>query len=89
MPRAAPGATSPHAATGGQVDRNTFEIAADGFETLIVDDMGEECLVLSVRNDAGKVERVAVSRTQLVATINATAWRYGEPKNTDQLATAA
>ena len=72
---------------GGRVVRVNFEVAAAGFESLFVDDMGEGVFVLSQLNDAGKIERVSVSLSQIAAAMDATASRYGNEKNTDRSAT--
>lgn len=71
------------------MDILTFEIEADGFDPLAVSDMGEGCLVLSQPNERGKVERVAVSREQLIAAIAAAEPRYGAAKNIEPLQVAA
>lgn len=65
---------------GGLVD---YQIGAVGFEALGMDDMGEGCLVLSQPNERGKVERIAVSREQLIGALGALEARYGAVKNTE------
>lgn len=71
------------------MDRLSFEIEADGFEPLGVDDMGEGVIVLSQPNERGKVERVAVSREQLLRALDETAARFGRAKNIEPLPVAA
>lgn len=65
------------------MDHLNYEIAAEGFEPLSVDDMGEGVLVLSQTNAAGENERVSVSLKQIAGAMNAAALRYGIPKNID------
>ncbi len=43
----------------------TLELESEGFDTLYLDDMGDDCAVLSQRNNSGAWERVAVSMGQL------------------------
>lgn len=71
------------------MDRLSFKIEADGFESLGVDDMGEGVIVLSVRNERGKVERLALSWEQHVKAGEILAQRYGRTKNTEPLSVAA
>lgn len=73
----------PLVSIGGLVDAFSFAIESDDHDKLLVDDMGECTVVLSQRNEAGKVERVAVSLEQLNATMARLASRYGCMKNTD------
>ena len=56
----------------------------EGFDDLTVDCMGDDCFVLSQLNERGKVERVAVSRGQLIAALAGIDERYSSTlKNTD------
>jgi hypothetical protein len=48
-----------------------------GDEAVTLDDMGEGCLVLSQRNDDGRMERVVVSLGQLQQAVEVLTPRYG------------
>ena len=55
----------------------TWELEdGEGHEVVRLDDMGEGCLVLSQRNEAGRVERVAVTLGMLQQAIAAVMPRY-------------
>ena len=74
---------------GVLMDRLAFDIVADGFEPLGVNDMGEGCVVLSQANERGEVENISLSREQLIAVLAALELRYAGAKNTEPQLEAA
>lgn len=62
----------------------SFTIEVEDFDTLSVEDMGDDTLVLSQVVESGKRATIAVSRDQLLKALDATTWRYSETKNTDR-----
>lgn len=53
-----------------------WELESEGHDALHLDDMGDECLVLSQMNDAGHMESVAVSLGQLQQAVAVLGPRY-------------
>ena len=69
---------------GSILSKLTWELESEGHDALHLDDMGDECLVLSQMNDAGDMERVAVSLEQLQEAVAVLGPRYRGTKNTDR-----
>lgn len=67
----------------------SFTACEDGYEDLVVEDMGEGALVLVQVTETGVSERLAVSLSQVQRLLDALGERYADPKNTDHPAMAA